>query len=144
MCSEKERRKVELYFKKLKPSIMSLIRKARGFDSTVDVEDLLDEARLAIFDGLLEFKRLRAKNIKKKNFLFWFIQRRLFQKVDVNRVIYDVMNERGELVASLPAKEFFRKKGKFVDMKVKSKNVFVDVENDNGRPVDERLARKEG
>ena len=144
MCEDFKEKEIEYFFDKLKPSLLSLIRKARGFDGTVETEDLLNEAKMAISEGLRKFRRWRVKNIKKKNFLFWFIQRRLFQKIDANRVIYDIIDERGNLVASLPAREFFRKKGEFVGMTIKTKNVFVDIENHNGRPAEERLARKEG
>jgi len=107
-----------LVFDKMKSSINKMISQAKKFDQNhneaiVLNEDLEHEARTAIFNGLDRFRSIKDRKtrlMKVETYAYWYLLKRIYGAVDVNRVVYDVYDAAGQNIGTYPAKIYFQEK----------------------------------
>lgn len=129
---------VETLFHEMEVSIDRMVEQSlrfdhgyRGREGVLGREDLESEAKMAIYDGLQRYcvvKDAEARAMKIKTFAYWFLLKRLYGAVDVNRVVYDVYDASGRYLATFPARAYYQKKSTLPDHTFKSRRLDVDIE----------------
>lgn len=123
----------EALFQKMRPMILRLASRMLKIDSTLDQEDLLLQARLALREACLKYERehlsiSRKKTaMKRETFAYWYLQKFFQQAIDADRVLYDVFDQEGNPLTSLYGGEYTRNKKRIPGKhSFRSRTVFSD------------------
>ena len=148
-------------YERMIPVILKLAERYVDFDASVDKEDLLGEAYLAIHDAFLKFnpehtvnsssvkemtmeQLMRGKTTTKteiaiEDYAFWFLEKYFLKAVETKCVEYEVENADGT-TRTMTSDEYYRNKKELRLQGCTLKGTrsrFVDVEgNSNGDYMD--------
>ena len=140
-------RDVQILYERMEPAINKLARRIMRFDDTSSLEDLKQQAWMALKAAVTKYRKGKNGEMKLETYAYWYLQKHFQLAVDVDRVIYDIYDKDGNHVKSLRGSEYVRhKKDMPLAHTVRSKRAFVDLaRKDTGKNGDwlEDMAKDE-